>query len=693
MVDDDLRAAADPLPSIDEVRQLLGNPEGKVIPRLYAVIESCVPTNELEPQLDAVEALGRFIVAGPAVPTAAHDGLARLGLLVELLEKSPEARARFRGTVRSVLSQTRAIKLFGEVGLPNDRGLWAETTDRLARTFLPEAPAPHELVQVAGRIVRKLGDLEWLGPAADALLLRLSVVGGDCWEPLRNSVVDAISMITTRIAALGMSEEFRTRTAVTGVRDSPLYHLVRARASEMPALIDASRRHLDQVRVALEDRGVNLDVVYSLDAIGQGLDRIELLLPFVSGEDDLEPTTEIRKVLHAVGTGLVGARSFLQMMNDNLRLLARKVIERAGKTGEHYVTSSRKEYWKMLRSAWGGGFLTVGTIIAKFLIKWQHFAPFVDGLASSLDYAGSFVVMQLLGFTLATKQPSMTAASLAGEIRDRAGPGQLEGLMPLIARIARSQFAAAIGNVSMVIVTAFAVDFILVRITGHNFLGPDDAKSQIASFDPFSSGTILFAAFTGVLLWISSLVAGWFENWVVYRRLPEAIQHKARGTLGEKRAKKIAHFLEHESAGFGGSVALGFLLGMVPVFAKFFGIPLETRHITLSSGSLTFAISSVGVDEVGWGAVVKAWIGIGFIGLMNFGVSFALAMLVALRARDVPRGERLTLPFAVLRYFFKHPIQFFYPPREPKPPPTATATATAAPPTSDAPPPAEPPSH
>ena len=352
-------------------------------------------------------------------------------------------------------------------------------------------------------------------------------------------------------------------------------------------------------------------------------------------------------------------------MSDNLRLLARKVIERAGKTGEHYVTSARKEYWKMLRSAWGGGFLTVGTIVMKFLVKWQHFAPFIDGLMSSIDYAGSFVVMQLLGFTLATKQPSMTAASLAGTIRDRAGPGQLDALMPLIARIARSQFAAAIGNVSAVIVTALGTDFIIQRVKGHNFLDEASARTTIASFDPFSTGTIIFAAFTGVLLWISSLVAGWFENWVVYRRLPEAIQHRW-GALGKNRMKKVAHFLEHEAAGFGGSVALGFLLGMVPVFATFFGLPLETRHITLSSGSLTFAINTLGVDAVGWSAVIKAWIGIAFIGMMNFGVSFALALLVALRARDVPRGERLTLPFAVLRRFLRRPFEFIFPPREPR---------------------------
>lgn len=668
MVEDDLRTTpADPMPSLDAVRKTLAVAEGKALPRLYSLLASYDPSDDLETHLEVAEGIGRFLVAGPSMPTAGHEALARLQLLVELLEGVPEAKARFCSLVHSVLTQTRGIKLFGEVGLPNDRGLWAETTDRLARRFLPEAPAPHELVMLASRIVRHASDLTWVGPAADPLLHRLSAVSGDAWEPIRTSIIDAISMLTTRMAALGMGEQFRTRTAVSGVRDSPLYHLARARPAEMPALIEACRRHLDQVRIALEDRGVSIDVVYSLDSIDRGLSRIELLLPFVDPDDELEPTYEIRAVIAAVGRGLVGARSFLQLMSDNLRLLARKVIERAGKTGEHYVTSSRREYWKMLASAAGGGVLTLGTAVGKYAVKWQHFAPFIDGLMSSVVYAGSFLVMQLLGFTLATKQPSMTAAALAGTIRDRAGPGMLDELLPLIARIARSQFAAAVGNVSAVIVTALVFDLLLERALGHPFLDEATSRSVVASFDPLGSGTIFFAAFTGVLLWVSSLVAGWFENWVVYRRLPEAIEHHRFGeTLGRDRMKRWAHFLEHQAAGFGGSIALGFLLGLVPVFAKFFGLPLDVRHVTLSSGSLTLALHSVGIESIGWGPAISAMAGIAIIGLLNFGVSFALALLVALRARDVPTGERRHLPLAVLKRFLRRPFEFFYPPREPR---------------------------
>ena len=661
----------DELPPREEFLRIIGAVDAKASPLLRVLLAKMKPSAGLEEQTTAIEQLGRFVVAGPPVPgTAGGDALARLEMLVVTLERIPSARKRFQGTMYSVLSQMRGIKLFGEIGLPNDRGLWAETTDRLARRFLPEAPAPHEMWRLAGNIIRKLDDLKWLGPAADPLLHRLADAGGDCWEPLRSTIMDAISLLTTRIAAIGMSEAFRMRALETGVRESPLFHLTRAKPSEMPPLIDASRQHLDHVRNALEETGVSIDVVYSIDSIERALSRIELLLPFVDTTDSIEPTYEIRAVTAAVGRGLVGGRSFTQLMADNLRLLARKVIERAGRTGEHYVTSSRSEWFKMLVSAWGGGFLTLGTAVLKFLVKWGEFSPFLDGLLSSVVYAGSFVVMQLIGFTLATKQPSMTAAALAGTIRERAGPGMLDELVPLIARIARSQFAAALGNVSAAVVVTLLFDLLYTQITGHPFIDFATAEKTVTSFNPnpFVSGTIFYGFLTGILLWTSSLFAGWFENWVVYRRLPEAIRHhRWSKRFGEARMDRWARFLENQAAGFGGSVSLGVLLAFVPIFGKFFGLPLDVRHITLSTCGLTLSASSAGVDGLGTGPFVAACFGIAVIGILNIGVSFTLALIVALRARDVPRGERAALPGAVFRRFVRKPFEFFYPPKDAKP--------------------------
>jgi len=669
--DDELPTPAS-FPSRNQFLGMLGVADAKAPALLRVLLARMRPDAPLAELVVVFEQLGRFIVAGPAIATAGPSAHARLELLVLALERVPEARDRMAGALSALLRDVTAVRLLAVVGLPNDRGLWAETTDRLAERFLPAPPNPRDLAAMVGAIVRTHDDYQWLGPSDDALLDRLAHVLDGSWAPLAAASADAVALLGTRIAALGVGENLRNWSDTDAIRTSAFFQLGRAALPEVPALLTACHAELARIRDALEEHGVSVDVVYSLDAIERGLLRIARLVPVAAGA---APAQTVRELLIVLGRGLVGERSFHHLVRDNLRLMARKVIERAGRTGEHYVTSSRREYWKMLTSAAGGGVVTAGTATGKFLVKWAHFPLFGDGVMSSLLYAGSFLIIQFLGFTLATKQPSMTAAALAVTIRDRAGPDRLTELVALIARISRSQFAAAIGNVATVIVVMLGFDWLWQYTTGAPFLDAHTAVGVIRSFHPWHSGTVPFAIFTGVLLWMSSIVAGWFENWIVYRRIPEGIEHHALGKrFGRPRMARLARSIERQAAGVGGSISLGVFLGMTKPVATFLGLPLDVRHVTLSSGSLALAVSSVGVDTVGWNAIVWAWIGIAIIGLCNFGVSFSLALLVALRARDVGGGEQRTLPRAVLGRFIRRPLEFFWPPRDrptpsTKPPP------------------------
>jgi len=53
-----------------------------------------------------------------------------------------------------------------------------------------------------------------------------------------------------------------------------------------------------------------------------------------------------------------------------------------------------------------------------------HLPLFVEGFLIGTDYAVTFVLLQIFHFALATKQPSMTAAALAGIIRSNRGEGR-----------------------------------------------------------------------------------------------------------------------------------------------------------------------------------------------------------------------------------------------------------------------------
>jgi site-specific recombinase len=322
----------------------------------------------------------------------------------------------------------------------------------------------------------------------------------------------------------------------------------------------------------------------------------------------------------------------------------------------------------MLASAAGGGVLTCGTAALKIAISAQNFPLFVEGFLAGCNYALSFVVMQFLGFTLATKQPSMTAATLAGVFRGTKAESdprvRTDALVTQIARICRSQLAAAMGNISTVAIAAFGLDMLWRRRYARPFLSVEKADAVMQSFNPIGSLTIWYAMLTGIILWLSSLAAGWIENWSVYRRLPQAIaEHRMGRVLGEGTMQRLSVIFARNISGVGGSVALGFMLGMAPVVGRFFGLPIDVRHVTLSSGTLVLAVAAHGPELLRETPFLLAFAGIWVIFACNLGVSFILALTVALRAREVTAEGRARLVAALIGRFLRSPREFLLPPR------------------------------
>lgn len=667
----------------------------RVLRQLHEHFSEIAPEATLAYRVERIERLGKWLRQTSKVPAPpeAEPGdrpqVVRLRLLVRALKTFPACQRLLAALVQSTLQQTSGVYLLARLGLPGDRGFVGETVDRLSRGFLPEPEDEQDLAQLIARLFPKQRDLEWLSAVPEPLLVGIvellrdpEGLGLSTWSPLRDAASDALSLLATRISASGLSEALRRRSPACTIRRSPFYELARAtdalieainrgaseqvgdRAEACKSLVRRCQGTCATVVENLEQYGVSVDVVYRLELIGGSLERYASILEELVCEESRVQYLGARRQLVKLLQARRRDRDLIDIARTNLHLLARKIIERAGHTGEHYITETRGEYVKMLLSAGGGGFLTAGTAALKFLIGWGHFAPFVEGMLSAFNYAGSFIVMQLLGFTLATKQPSMTAAALAGTLRDTAGQQELAPLIKIIARITRSQLAAAVGNVGVVIPAALAFEFTYRRYTGHPFLDEETAQYVMTSLNPILSGTVFYAALTGVLLWVASVGAGWIENWAVYRRLPEAIaEHRIGRIVGRRVTNWASQALLRNISGFGGNTTLGVLLAMTPIMGKFFGLPLDVRHVTLSTGALTFAVCSLGPEALRSPAFLGAAGGILVIGALNFGVSFVLALAVALRARGADRSDRRRLWLSVAATFLRSPLQFIFPPK------------------------------
>ncbi|RYZ68691.1 MAG: hypothetical protein EOP09_09110, partial [Proteobacteria bacterium] len=124
----------------------------------------------------------------------------------------------------------------------------------------------------------------------------------------------------------------------------------------------------------------------------------------------------------------------------------------------------------------------------------------------------------------------------------------------------------------------------------------------------------------------------------VFQRIPESIEHHQalRRVLGVERMKKIGAWVLGQSSGVATNLSLGFLFGFVPLLGHGIGVNLEGKHVTISSATAVFAWTSLAelVRPQTWAPAMG---GLLIVGIMNFLVSFFIALDVAARAQRLKR--------------------------------------------------------
>ena len=318
------------------------------------------------------------------------------------------------------------------------------------------------------------------------------------------------------------------------------------------------------------------------------------------------------------------------------------------------------EYKAMLIAGFGGGLITAVTAFIKYAVDTHGWPLFIEFVYISLNYSMSFLLMHMMGFKLATKQPSATASHLAARLKQDQEAQDEESFVEEVMRICRSQFAALIGKLAGAAPAALMMGAVFIEVTGEPFLSADKAEHVLMTLHPVYSGTIFFASLTGILLWASSLIAGWAENASAFYQIPRLLASHPLllWILGKDRTAQVAKKFASHIAGVTGAISFGVLLGFIPLVGRFFGLPLEIRHVTLSTGIAASAFQTLGLGSPLWLPIIC---GIILIAFLNFNVSFFLSLMVALRAREVPLSQARHLFAIVGRRLLRRPHDFFLP--------------------------------
>ncbi|MBX9871615.1 MAG: site-specific recombinase [Burkholderiaceae bacterium] len=609
--------------------------------------------------------------------------LERLQLLIERLEGDTELRTRAQAWWRALLGGVDSTTLLADHGFAQRPVFLSEFISRLLHRVLPATPQTRDASELHTLLFPHEFDAAWLGRLDEeterrlAAVLGLQTTGSWSWHA---ALEESIACCVSQICAIGYAPELRLRmehsTHLQAYREllvdfETLRRALHQRPLDPSALdpaVQAFKDRLDDCRQSangvyehLDEHGISVDVVFRLRQLRERILRCRLLLDALLAPD-------------AAGTGKLLAQlvqaghnscSLRALIASNSSLLAAKVAERSAETGEHYITRNRADYYAMVRKAAGGGAVMSVTTLMKFALLGLGLSAFWSGFAAGLNYALSFVLIQLLHWTVATKQPAMTAPAMAAKLKDLDAPGAVEDFVDEVTHLVRSQVAAVIGNLALVAPGVLLLCGGLWLVLGQPPLSREKAEYVLGSLTLLGP-TALFAAFTGVLLFASSIIAGWTENWFVLQRMDSALRYHPRITalLGRERAARWSAFARENISGLAANISLGLMLGLVPAFALFFGLGLDVRHVTLSTGQIAAASVTLGLDvlrlPVFWWCVAA----IAVTGALNVAVSFFFAFRLALRAHNVTGLDRVRIYRAIRARARRAPLSFFWPARE-----------------------------
>ena len=610
----------------------------------------------------------------------------RVEEIVAAFEADPEALNLLRRWSKTLVETVDITALLADFGFAPRTAMASEVVERL-RYKLPSTPETVDASELFMLVFPDRFDARWLHALDSQLMNRITALltpqqaeeegeGVSFWE---RSLLDAITYCSGQILSTGFAPELRLRMSEQAREEKPFHALIHdvenlrveimlplrttdrrdAAAAQLRERLEACRAAVSSVYSYVEAEGISVGLIFRLRQVRARIVRIRRLLDCLLSNDRSYETSELLSNLVAVG---IERRSVRALMSTNSSLLAAKVAERSAETGEQYITRTRSQYLAMVRNAAGGGAVMAFTTLLKFGLYALALSAFWGGLLAGINYALSFVLIQLLHFTVATKQPAMTAPALAAKLKGLQVEGGVEAFVDKVTHLVRSQVAAVLGNVLVVFPAALGLALLWARMAGTPVLAPEQALKVLDSLHLLGP-SLLFAVFTGVLLFVSSILAGWTENWFVLHRLDSALQYNPRITqlLGARRAARWAYFLREHLSGLAANISLGLMLGLAPAFASFFGLGLDVRHVTLAAGQLGVAAASLGPDVVHQSALWWAVASIPLIGALNVGISFYLAFLLALRAHNVTVAERSRIYAGLRARLRRAPLEFFLP--------------------------------
>lgn len=619
----------------------------------------------------------------PGLIGATSNPNVNLAQLIEDLKTIPDARRELSHGLKELLTTRDFIQALTETGLTLESGVFSEVYKRIEYKFLPRAYDHNDILNLLNRVFdSRSSDAGWLEKIDHELFAEfLGLIlppREELTEAMAPQLLLSLEILSLRLAGLGYDPLVTHR--LKGRREFQYSFMEVTR--HVHGLIDGKggmeesirpvRDSLKQCAMAVNwirsrrsIEGASLGLTYRLTKIQQIVHRMEQLLDVLEaafGQGSAKPALDL---FIEITLAEIERFNLMQFLGHNLQMLTFQITEHTGKAGEHYITKTRDEWVDMFRSAAIGGVIVAALAVLKVLISKLGLPPIPEALAFGTLYASGFVFILYVGGTLATKQPAMTASTLAQALDEATNSKQaLENLSEVLIRTSRSQFAALLGNYMVAFPAAvfFCLPF---YFSHHDLMSMEKAHHTLEAYHPFKSLSFWYAAVAGLGLFLSGLLAGFADNWFVFNNVGFRLRQSEllKKLVGPHNLDRAINAIDHNLGFWVGNISLGYYLGLAGAVGVIMGLPINTAHITFSTATFGAAMVSLKFQYPLYLIGITA-VSIFCFGLINLSVSFSLSLIVAVKSRRVKFSQTPDLLRLMARKFRTRPSEFFVPPRD-----------------------------
>ncbi len=343
--------------------------------------------------------------------------------------------------------------------------------------------------------------------------------------------------------------------------------------------------------------------------------------------------------------------SLRKYVNRHTDLVALEIVEHTSNKGQKYIAENWAEYKSFfVRSLLGGGLIALFAFV-KIMIESYKLSSVSNAFYFSINYAFCFIIVKQFNGIIATKQPSMTASTIARHI-DKQDDLIIDSHMSitiLIRKVFRSQFISLVGNFLMAF---FVASLIIIVFDYFKLELLDIIKPQylIKSVLP-SYQLLMYAMIAGFFLALAGLISGYIDNKLIFSKIPYRIVHSNVFW----RSQKLADYIDRKAGSLAGNIVLGALLGSGFLFSSILPFQIDIRHIAFSAANVGYALFDFDLKTI-----LMAFAGVALIGMTNFIVSFSLTLYLALKSRGAKPTIVPKIIKRVIIDFINNPSLYFF---------------------------------